>query len=141
MIPPGPGSVAADPFTSYFIPAATGHSVLVVTKAHVASQDELRAAQRGYKLLHRFYVGEGWWGAAQTMYRQGVRYVLVQKQTSLQAPDPATFSTGPTPLIRTNADRKMLGTYCRRNNRVGTLLYHSPDYVLYRLSAKKLFGS
>ena len=73
--------------------------------------------------------------------RQGVRYVLVQKQTSLEAPDLATFSTGPTPLIRTDADRKLLGTYFWRNNRVGKLLYDSPDYVLYRLSAKKLFGS
>jgi hypothetical protein len=140
MLPPGPGVVASDPFTSYFVPAATGHSVLVVTKAHVASQDELNESQNGYTLLHRFYSGKDWWSAAQTMYRKGVRFVLVQKQTSLAPPDLVTFSTGPTPLIRTAHDRALLGTYFWRNNRVGVLLHDSPDYVLYRLSKKKLFG-
>src|SRR5439155_9152922 len=34
VVPSSPGVVASDPFTSYFVPAATGHRVLVVTKAH-----------------------------------------------------------------------------------------------------------
>jgi len=140
IIPPGPGLVASDPFTSYFVPAATGHNVLVVTKAHVASQSELNAAERGYALLHRFYMGQDWWGAAQQMYRDGVRYVLIEKSTSLRAPDLVTFSTGPTPLVRTEYDRRLLGTYYYRNNRVGTLVYDVRPYTLYELSRKKLFG-
>ena len=140
IIPPGPGLVASDPFTSYFVPAATGHNVLVVTKAHVASQSELNAAQRGYTLLHRFYMGRNWWAAAEQMYRDGVRYVLIEKSTSLRAPDLVTFSTGPTPLVRTEYDRRLLGTYYYRNNRVGTLVYDVRPYTLYELSPKKLFG-
>jgi O-antigen/teichoic acid export membrane protein len=140
VIPRGAGAVAADPFTSYFVPGATGRSVLVVTKAHVASQDELGAAERGYALLHRFAVGSGWWAAAQQMYREGVRYVLIEKSTSLRAPDLVTFSTGPTPLVRTESDRRLLGTYYYRNNRVGTLVYDERPYTLYALSSRKLFG-
>jgi hypothetical protein len=74
------------------------------------------------------------------MYRQGVRYVLVEKSTSLRAPDLVTFSTGPTPLVRTDADRRALGTYYYRNNKVGTLLYDARPYTLYALSPRKLFG-
>jgi hypothetical protein len=140
VIPAGTGVVAADPFTSYFIPGATGHSVLVVTKAHVASKDELGAAERGYTLLRRFAAGREWWTAAQQMYREGVRYVLIEKSTSLRARDLVTFSTGATPLVRTESDRRLLGTYYYRNNRVGTLVYDERPYTLYRLSSRKLFG-
>ena len=111
-----------------------------MTKAHVASQDELGAAERGYTLLRRFAGGREWWTAAQEMYRQGVRYVLIEKSTSLRARDLVTFSTGPTPLVRTAADRRSLGTYYYRNNRVGTLVYDERPYTLYALSPRKLFG-
>jgi hypothetical protein len=74
------------------------------------------------------------------MYRDGVRYVLIEKSTSLRAPDLVTFSTGPTPLVRTEYDRRLLGTYYYRNNRVGTLVYDVRPYTLYELSPKKLFG-
>lgn len=140
IVPPAPGAVAADPFTSYFVPGTTGHSVLVVTKAHVASSSELAAADEGYALLHRFYSGSDWWSAAQEMYRRGVRYVLIEKSTSLGPPDLVTFSTGPTPLVRTAADRRALGTYYYRNNRVGRLIYDERPYTLYELSQRKLFG-
>jgi hypothetical protein len=139
-IPPGRGLVASDPFTSYFVPGTTGRRVLVVTKAHVGSRDELVAANRGYDLLHRFAVSPRWWGAAQRMYRLGVRYVVVEKSTSLRPPDLVTFSTGPTPLVRTASDRHWLGTYFYRNNRVGTLVYDTWPYAVYRLDRKRLFG-
>ncbi|MSO94777.1 MAG: hypothetical protein EXQ81_03160 [Thermoleophilia bacterium] len=139
IVPKAPGIVASDPFTSYFVPGATGHRVLVVTKAHVTSQAELEQAQRGYQLLHRFAMDNDWWDAAQTMYRQGVRYVVVEKSTSLRAPTLERFSTGPTPLVRTQSDRALLGRYFYRNNRVGTLLYDEEPYVVYRLEPKKLF--
>jgi O-antigen/teichoic acid export membrane protein len=140
IVPAPPGVVAADPFTSYFIPGATGHEVLVVTKAHVGSSSELAAANDGYALLHRFYMGSDWWTAAQEMYRRGVRYVVIEKSTSLRAPDLVTFSTGPTPLVRTDADRRALGTYYYRNNRVGKLVYDARPYTVYQLSPRKLFG-
>ena len=138
-VPPGRGLVASDPFTSYFVPGTTGRRVLVVTKAHVGSRDELAAATRGYALLHRFAVGRRWWDAAQRMYRLGVRYVVIEKSTSLRPRDLVTFSTGPTPLVRTRADRRWLGTYFYRNNRVGRLVYDAWPYAVYRLDRKRLF--
>jgi len=140
MIPQRPGLVAADPFLSYFIPGATGHRVLVVTKAHVNSRAELARSTDGYRLLHDFFMGDYWWYAAQNMYRQGVRYVLIDKQTSLRPATLSAFSTGPTPLVRTDVDRTLLGTYFYRNNRVGRLLVDSYPYVLYELDPGKLFG-
>jgi PST family polysaccharide transporter len=140
IIPRTPGVVATDPFTSYFVPATTGHRVLVVTKAHVSSSQELADAERGYRLLHRFYMGRDWWQAAQAMYHRGVRYVLIEKSTSLRAPDLQAFSTGPTPLVRTPLDRRLLGTYYYRNNRVGKVIYDRRPYTLYKLDPKKLFG-
>jgi hypothetical protein len=138
-LPPGPGLVASDPFTAYYIPGASGHRVLSVTKAHVGSAEELAASERGYRLLHQYYLSSNWWAAAQTMWRRGVRYVVVEKHTSLAPPTLADFSTGPTPLIRTNVQRRQLGTYFYRNNRVGKLVRDSPTYAVYRLDRRKLF--
>jgi hypothetical protein len=140
VIAPGtPGLVATDPFTAYYIPAATGHRVLTVTKAHVGSATELAASERGYHLLHAYYMGENWWQTAQAMWSLGVRYIVVEKHTSLASPTLKDFSTGPTPLIRTEADRRLLGAYYYRNNRVGTLVYNSATYAIYRLSSRKLW--
>jgi hypothetical protein len=139
VLPPGPGLVASDPFTAYYIPDAAGHRVLSVTKAHVGSQDELAASEGGYRLLHEYYMGDNWWGAAQEMWKRGVRYVVIEKHTSLAPATLAEFSTGPTPLIRTTAQRRQLGTYFYRNNRVGTLIQDSPTYAVYLLVARKLF--
>jgi hypothetical protein len=139
IIPSAPGLVATDPFTAFYIPGATGHRVLSVTKSHVNSSRELADSERGYVLLHRFYDGDKWWGAARRMYRVGVRYVVVAKETSLEPRTLADFSTGPTPLVRTPSDRRLLGQYFYRCNRVGTLLYDSEDYVVYRLDSSKLW--
>jgi hypothetical protein len=139
VIPPGPGLVASDPFTAYYIPGTTGHRVLSVTKAHVGSAEELTASERGYRLIHEYYAGNSWWQAAQAMWRHGVRYVVVEKQTSMAAASLADFSTGPTPLVRTAFERRQLGTYFYRNNRVGTLIHDSPTYAVYRLERRKLW--
>lgn len=139
IVPRQPGIVASDPFTSYFVPGSTGHRVLVVTKAHTASRAELARATAGYRLLHRFYMGRNWWAAAQEMYRQGVRYVLIEKSTSLRPPTLEMFSTGPTPLVRTHRDRRLLGIYYYRNNRVGHVVYDRTPYTLYRLDPRRLF--
>jgi hypothetical protein len=140
IVPAAPGLVATDPFTAFYVPGATGHRVLSVTKAHVNSSRELADSERGYALLHAFYAGGHWWKAARRMYRQGVRYVVVAKQTSLAPKTLADFSTGPTPLIRTPADRAELGRYFYRCNRVGTLLYDSEDYVVYKLDRSRLWS-
>jgi hypothetical protein len=140
-VPTAPGLVATDPATAYFIPATTGHRVLTVHKGHVASADELEQAREGYRLLRRYYAGgPDWWQAGQEMWRRGVRYVVVQKQTTLE---PRTLDDfiWQTAMLRTPAQRRALGNYFYENNRVGTLVYDSPDFVVYRLDHRKLFGN
>src|SRR5262249_23174160 len=80
-----------------------------------------------------------WWSAARKMYLQGVRYVLIAKQTSLSPPTLVEFSTGPTPLIRTAADHRALSRYFYRCNRIGIRIYDSDNYVVYRLKASRLW--
>ena len=139
-IPPGPRRVATDPFTAYYVPGATGRRVLTVTKAHVGSDSELAASAAGYRLLHRLYAGDSWWAAARRMWKRGVRWVVVEHNTSLDPPTLAAFSTGPTPLVSTEAQRRRLGTYFYRLNRVGTLESDSPTYAIYRLRKWKLWN-
>jgi hypothetical protein len=139
-IPAGPGLVATDPATAYFIPSTTGRRVLTVDKGHVSSKLELDRSRQGYALLRRYYGGSrSWWEAAQEMWRHGVRYVVVAKQTTLE---PRTLDDfiWQTALLRTPAQRRGLGNYFYENNRVANLVYDSKDFVVYRLSRQKLFG-
>jgi hypothetical protein len=139
-IPEGPGLVASDPATSYFIPATTGRRVLTVDKGHVSSRGELALAEEGYRLLRRYYAGgQDWWQAAQEMWRRGVRYVVVQKQTTLE-PENLTEFIWQNARLRTPAQERALSNYFYENSRVGTLVYDSPDYVVYRLEREKLFA-
>jgi len=141
VIPPGKtGLVATDPRTAYFIPGATGRRVLTVTKAHVGSPRELAAAERGYAVLHEFWAGgPTWWQAAQRMWVKGVRWIVVEKSTLLSAPTLEEFSTGPSPLVHPGRERDRLGSYFYENNRLGTLVYDSDSYAVYKLDATKLF--
>jgi len=139
-IPSGPGLVATDPLTAYFIPAATGHRVLTVGNGHVSSRRELAASEDGYRLLRRYYAGgHDWWQAGQEMWRRGVRYVVVEKNTTLEPKELRDFIWQKA-LLRTSAQRKALGNYYYENNRVGTLIHDSPEYAIYRFDRAKLFG-
>jgi hypothetical protein len=139
-VPPGEGLVATDPATAYFIPAVTGRRVLTVGKGHVSSQRELALAEDGYQLLRRYYKGgSDWWAAGQEMWRRGVRYVVVEKRTTLEPENLTTF-IWQTAMLRTPEQRRALGNYFYENNRVGDLVYDSPDFVVYRLNHDKLFS-
>ncbi len=142
IIPSHPaGLVASDPFTSYYVPAATGHKTLTETKAHVGSQAELDAASHGYALIHAFYTAPdtNWWPTAQALWNAGVRWFLVDSRTLLAAPNLQAFSTGPTPLIRTPAEARTMGHMYWRLGRIGKLVYDDHEYALYRLDHAKLF--
>ncbi|MET0938401.1 MAG: hypothetical protein ABWY51_04155 [Gaiellaceae bacterium] len=140
-IPDAPGVVATDPATAYLIPAMTGHQVLTVDKGHVSSRAELAHSEEGYRLLRRYYAGgQGWWQAAQEMWRRGVRYVVVAKETTLEPKGLDDF-IWQNARLRTPAQERALSNYFYENNRVGTLVYDSPDYVVYRLEREKLFPS
>lgn len=139
-IPKAPGLVATDPSTAYYIPAVSGHRVLTVGKGHVGSAAELAAAAGGYQLLHRFYAGRpDWWQAAQTMWRRGVRYVVLEKNTTLDPINLAAF-TWKAALLKTPEQRRRLGNYYYENNRIGRVVYDSRDFVVYQLDPRKLFG-
>jgi hypothetical protein len=43
-------------------------------------------------------------------------------------------------MLRTPEQRRALGNYFYENNRVGDLVYDSPDFVVYRLNHDKLFS-
>ncbi len=135
------GVVATDPRTAYYIPGTTGNHVLTVTKAHVGSSQELRESEQGYATLHEFWSGgQSWWQAAQRMWFQGVRWIVVEKSTLLSAPTLEEFSTGRSPLVHPGQEREQLGNYFYECNRIATLIHDSAQYVVYRLDPSKLFA-
>jgi hypothetical protein len=139
-LPRGGGIVATDPSTAYFVPATTGRRVLTVGRGHVSSNRELAISETGYQLLRRYYAGgRDWWQAGQQMWRRGVRYVIVEKHTTLEPKDLTAF-IWQNALLRTEAQRRALGNYYYENNRVGSLVYDSLDYAVYRLDGDALFG-
>jgi hypothetical protein len=140
VIANGSGVVATDPRTAYYIPGATGNRVLTVTKAHVGSPRELQAAEQGYVTLNEYWSGrQSWWHAAQRMWLQGVRWIVIEKSTLLSAPTLEEFSTGPSPLVHPGPEREQLGNYFYESNRIGTLIHDSAQYAVYRLDPSKLF--
>jgi hypothetical protein len=137
-IPRGPGLIASDPDTSYFLPAVSGHRVLTFPKGHAGSPQELALSQDGYELLRRFWAGgPSWWQAGQEMWQRGVRYVVVEKHTTLEPKNIADFGWK-TAIIHMPAQRAELGRYFYENNRVGDVIYDSDEYVVYRLDPGKL---
>ncbi len=139
QIAPGTfGVVAADPYTSYYIPGATGHPTLLISKSHVGSEPELAAATEGYALLHQLYVGRAWQQSARELWRRGVRYVVVDHRITLADPTLAQFSGDPNPLWQTEAQRRQLGAYFHRLNLLGHVVADTPQYAVYRLDSAKV---
>ena len=63
--------------------------------------------------------------------------MVVEKHTTLQPKTLAGF-TWQTSMLRTAAQRRALSHYFYENNRVGELVFDSPDYAVYRLDPRKL---
>jgi hypothetical protein len=141
LVPPGPGVVASDPYTSFFVPALTGHPVLTVTKGHVGSALELGESAAGYQLLHTFFASgsdDAWWHAAQLMYLKGVRLIVFDKYTTLEPATLADFSNNTTNFFH-GAEGSFLATrYNYRCRRTGTLVADTLEYSVYRLDGKRL---
>jgi hypothetical protein len=132
------GVVAADPYTSYYVPGATGHSTLLISKSHVGSSSELDAATTGYALLHRLYAGRQWHQAVRELWRRGVRFVIVDHRVVLRDTTLARFSTDTAPFWTTRAQRRQLGRYFARLNLLGHVVADTPQYVIYKLDATKV---
>ena len=70
-----------------------------------------------------------------------MRYVVVEHSTSLQPKTLDRFSTGPTPLVRTDRDRAILGRYMWRLNRIGHLLADDDSFAVWRLDGNVIYGN
>jgi hypothetical protein len=138
ITPGGNGVVAGDPYASYYVPAATGHPTLLISKSHVGSAPELAAATQGYALLHHLYVGSGWKPASRELWRRGVRYVVVDHRVTLRDPTLEQFSNDQDPLWRTQAERSQLGRYFARLNLLGHLVADTPEYAIFELDAARV---
>jgi hypothetical protein len=139
VIPPGDSVIAADPSTSYFLPAATGHPVLTLTPSHLGSPAERREADAGYSLLHRLWSDRDYWPDAEALWQRGVRYVVVTP-VSLTAPTLGRFVLDSDPTIRDEQSpaRAQLGRYFWKLNRVGKPIFNSPSFTVYRLNGELL---
>lgn len=140
VIPPGPGLVASDPATSYYIPLATGHKVLTLSPGHADSGRELVRAQEGYWLLRRVYAGtpaQAAW-ALREMWRRGVRWVVVEKFTSFAPGDVKTLFAAPYNALITGGDANLQAQYNTRLTMAGRQVADSSEYSVYRLDASTL---
>jgi hypothetical protein len=138
ITPTTTGVVAADPYTSYYVPGATAHPTLLISKSHVGSPPELRAASTGYALLHRLYVGHRWKQAMRELWHRRVRYVIVDHRVVLADPTLAQFSSNPKPIWQTQRQRRQLGRYFARLNLLGNVVADTPQYVIYKLDPRKV---
>jgi hypothetical protein len=134
----GSGVVASDPYTSYYIPAATGHNTLLVSASHVGSAPEQQAADRGYGLLHQLYTGDNWQSATRRMWLLGVRYVVVNQKVILADRTLERFSSDPLPFWRTHSQHTQFGAYIARLNLLGSVIAQPAGYVVYRLDRDKV---
>jgi hypothetical protein len=141
MVPGSPaGLVASDPYTSYYLPAATGHHVLTLATADLTSRAEANAAARGYALLHALYSAPdtGWWPAAQALWKAGVRYVVLDKGASLGPATLQQFSSGPATSTATASGQWTMDRMRWRLERIAELAGEDRQYAVYILNGATL---
>jgi hypothetical protein len=139
IIKRGSGIVATDPSTSYYIPATTGNRVLTLS-GHADSGAEPYVADAGYLQMHRLYTGDASQFARTItgMYAHGVRWVVVEKFTSLRRPTRELMFATPTSGLIGRADIRLMSTYMSRLELVGTQTYSDNEYTIFRLDGQKL---
>jgi hypothetical protein len=143
VIPPGPGLVAADPATSYYVPMTTGHHVLTLSPGHADSGAEPERTQLGYRLLRQVYTGTPAQAAAaiREMWAVGVRWVVVEKYTTFTPGDVKTLFAAPYNGLITGGDAGLQARYNSRLSAVGHEVANSSEYSVYRLDEAALFAA
>ncbi len=140
IIPPGPGLIATDPSTGYFMPVTTGHHVLTFAKGHADSGTEQQRAESGYRLIRRVYLGNGRQAgtALRQMWALGVRWVVVEKFTSFDPPTQQQLFAAPYTSLITARDVNRMATYNSRLAAVAMQTYDDQEFTVYRLDAARL---
>lgn len=141
FVPVGTGTVvASDPATEYFV-LPLGDRVLTMTTWHINDRSELPPARGGYALMHRLYTGRGWRGAAQRMWKLGVRYVVVNRGFRMNAPTLDAFSSFNAPYIVRNWNQQAeVVAYMRRLGTIANRVGSDDELHVYRLDRQRVFG-
>ena len=139
VIPANSGIVASDPATSYYIPATTGNRVLTLS-GHADSGAEPHIADAGYLEMHRLFTGSAsqFGQTISAMYRRGVRWVVVEKFTSLRPATRELLFATPTSGFISRGDIPLMARYMSRLQHVGIQVYDDEEYTVYRLDRDML---
>ena len=137
-VPADAGIVASDPQTSYYFPLVTRNRVLTVSPGHADSENEPDVAKAGYLLLHGLYAGSGPVAARslRTMWRKGVRYVVVEKFTTFRPPKLADFYTGPYIGLVEGRDVATAERYNARLSLAGRVVMDNEQFTVYKLDSR-----
>ena len=139
VIAPDSGRVASDPSTSYYLAAATADPVVTLS-GHADSGAELERAQIGYRLMHELYAGGDWASADALLHLwlNRVRWVVVEKSTSLRPDDRSLFFYGPYSGLITRSDMALMARYYSRLAAAGTQVYDDEEYTVFKLDGRRL---
>ena len=138
-VPAGAGVVASDPQTSYYFPLVTRNPILTVSPGHADSESEPDVARAGYRVMHDLYAGSPGVAAnaLTTLWRKGVRYVVVEKFTTFRPPTLKQFYTGPYTGLIEGRDIPAAQRYNTRLSQAGRVVSDSGQLTVYKLDAKR----
>ncbi|HEX4108402.1 MAG TPA: hypothetical protein VHX88_09730 [Solirubrobacteraceae bacterium] len=132
------GTVASDPNTSYYVTGSTAHPVLTLSRTGAASAAEVSSAEAGYQLLRQVEVGANWAQAAAEMWNIGVRFLIIDHAQSITNAPYDAFANGGAPLLQPGQQRRTLGTYFYRANRIADTIADQPPFLVQELDRAKL---
>jgi hypothetical protein len=140
VIPRHSGVVASDSATSYYVPITSDNRVLTVGLGHADSGAESDMAKAGYLQLREVYAG-GSRAAAQalqTMWREGVRWVVVEKFTTFAPPILKQFYSTPYSGLIGLRDIELAARYNSRLIAVGDVVADDGEFTVYELDPTRI---
>ncbi len=138
-VPSDAGVVASDPQTSYYLPLVTRNRVLTVSLGHSDSESEPDVAKAGYRVMHDLYVGTGpvATNALTTLWRKGVRYVVVEKFQTFRPSSLEKLYAGPYTGLIQGRDVASAERYNTRLSQAGRVVSDSGQLTVYKLDARR----
>jgi hypothetical protein len=107
---------------------------------HADSGAEGERAEIGYGLMHELYAADAWHSADALLHLwlSRVRWVVVEKSTSLRPPTRHRFFFGPYSGLITRADVTLMARYYSRLAEAGTAVYDDEEYTVFKLDGRRL---